>query len=274
MISPHSADDATIQSRTPARGISRRRALQMAAGTGVAAGALAVSGTPPVAHAQDRPADKGWDKTFPRSHKVDHQKIAFNNRVGIRLVADLYSPKNLRRSRPARALIVGHPFGGVKEQTSGLYAQTMAERGFVTVAFDASYNGESGGRPRHIASPETFVEDFSAAVDYLGTQSFVDRNRIGVIGVCASGGFVLAAAQIDPRIKAIATSSMYDIGRAYREGQGYAPIPSEVNTPAERRRILAEAAEQRWREARGGKEGALRHGRRRAPQALPAGRRR
>ncbi|MET7446811.1 alpha/beta hydrolase [Streptomyces sp. NPDC053707] len=162
--------------------------------------------------------------------------MSFRNRVGIELVADLYSPKRLRGRAPA--LIVGHPFGGVKEQTSGLYAQTTAERGFVILAFDASCNGESGGRPRHIASLETFGEDFSTAVDYLGTRRYVARDRIGVIGVCASGGFSLSAAQIDPRLKAVATVSMCDMGRAYRDGQGYAPVPSERNSVEERKRAL------------------------------------
>ncbi|MBU7600801.1 alpha/beta hydrolase [Streptomyces sp. P38-E01] len=227
----------------------QRRQLLMMGGAAVAAGSLAVGGST-TAYAQTARRGSTWDKTFPRSRKVDHTKVSFRNRLGIELVADLYSPKRLRGR--ARALIVGHPFGGVKEQTSGLYAQTMAERGFVTLAFDASYNGESGGRPRHIASLETFVEDFSAAVDYLGTRRFVARERIGVIGVCASGGFSLSAAQIDPRLKAVATVSMYDMGRAYRDGQGYAPAPSEKNTVGERKRALAEAAEQRWAEFDGG----------------------
>ena len=220
-------------------------------GAAVAAGSLAATGSSTTAYARTARGGSKWDKTFPRSHRVDHRKVSFRNRVGIELVADLYSPKRLRGRAPA--LIVGHPFGGVKEQTSGLYAQTMAERGFVTLAFDASYNGESGGRPRHVASLETFVEDFSAAVDYLGTRRYVDRDRIGVIGVCASGGFSLSAAQIDPRLKAVATVSMYDMGRAYRDGQGYAPVPSEKNTAEERKRALAEAAEQRWAEFDGGK---------------------
>ena len=139
-------------------------------------------------------ADKSeWDKTFPQSEKVTHRKVSFSNRLGIDLVGDLYVPKSLDSSRKAPAIVVGPPFGGVKEQTAGLYAQQMAERGFVTLAFDPSYNGESGGRPRSIASPEALVEDFSAAVDFLGTQLFVDRERIGVIGVCGSGGFGLAA---------------------------------------------------------------------------------
>jgi hypothetical protein len=149
---------------------------------------------------------------------VNHEKVSFYNRLGINLVADLYVPKNLERRKQFPAIIVGHPFGGVKEQTSGLYAQTMAGRGFITLAFDASYNGESGGQPHFIASPEAFVEDFSAAVDFLGTKPSVDRERIGVIGVCGSGGFGLAAAEIAPRIKAVATVSMYDIGQARRQG--------------------------------------------------------
>jgi fermentation-respiration switch protein FrsA (DUF1100 family) len=230
-------------------GLQRRQLLKLT-GAAVATGTLAAAGsTAAYAEVKARPGGK-WDKTFARSTKVDHEKVSFKNRLGIELVADMYSPKHL--SGRSRALIVGHPFGGVKEQTSGLYAQTMAEHGFVTLAFDASYNGESGGTPRNIASLETFVEDFSAAVDYLGTRPGIDRDRIGVIGVCASGGFSLAAAQIDPRLKAVATVSMYDMGRAYRDGQGYAPIPSEANTVEERRRALTEAAQQRWAEFEGG----------------------
>jgi fermentation-respiration switch protein FrsA (DUF1100 family) len=230
-------------------GLQRRQLLKLT-GAAVATGTLAAAGsTAAYAEVKARPGGK-WDKTFARSTKVDHEKVSFKNRLGIELVADMYSPKHL--SGRSRALIVGHPFGGVKEQTSGLYAQTMAEHGFVTLAFDASYNGESGGTPRNIASLETFVEDFSAAVDYLGTRPTIDRDRIGVIGVCASGGFSLAAAQIDPRLKAVATVSMYDMGRAYRDGQGYAPIPSEANTVEERRRALTEAAQQRWAEFEGG----------------------
>ncbi|MET8983130.1 alpha/beta hydrolase [Streptomyces sp. NPDC004539] len=238
----------------PAARVSRvgpqRRQILMMGGAAVAAGSLAAAGSSTTAYAQTAQRGATWDKTFPRSNKVDHKKVSFHNRLGIELVADLYSPKPLRGR--ARALIVGHPFGGVKEQTSGLYAQTMAERGFVTLAFDASCNGESGGRPRHIASLETFVEDFSAAVDHLGTRRDVARDRIGVIGVCAGGGFALSAAQIDPRLKAVATVSMYDMGRAYRDGQGYAPVPSERNSVGERKRALAKAAEQRWAEYDGG----------------------
>jgi fermentation-respiration switch protein FrsA (DUF1100 family) len=187
----------------------------------------------------------GWDKTFPKSTQVEHQKVSFYNRLGINLVGDLYIPRSLDRSRRYPAIVVGHPYGGVKEQTSGLYAQTMAERGFVTLAFDASYNGESGGQPRFIASPEALVEDFSAAVDYLGTNALVDRGRIGVIGICGSGGFSLAAAQIDPRIKAVATVSMYDIGQANRQG-----LAESVDVAA-LKKSLGDIAAQRWAEADG-----------------------
>ena len=190
-----------------------------------------------------------WDKTFPQSPRVAHQKVTFYNRLGINLVGDLYVPRNLDRSRRHAAIIVGHPYGGVKEQTSGLYAQTMAERGFITLAFDASYNGESGGQPHFIASHEAFVEDFSAAVDYLGSNALVDRDRIGIIGVCGSGGFSLAAAQIDPRIKAVATVSMYDIGQATRQG-----LTETLDKGALKTRLAAVAA-QRWAEVDGASEG-------------------
>jgi fermentation-respiration switch protein FrsA (DUF1100 family) len=186
-----------------------------------------------------------WDKTFPQSPRVAHQKVTFYNRLGINLVGDLYVPRNVDRSRRYAAIIVGHPYGGVKEQTSGLYAQTMAERGFITLAFDASYNGESGGQPHFIASQEAFVEDFSAAVDYLGGNPLVDRDRIGVIGVCGSGGFSLAAAQIDPRIKAVATVSMYDIGQATRQGL------TETQDKGALKTRLAAVAAQRWAEVDG-----------------------
>lgn len=186
-----------------------------------------------------------WDKTFPPSDKVTVEKVSFYNRLGINLVADLYVPKNLDRSKKSAAIIVGHPYGAVKEQSSGLYAQTMAERGFVALAFDASYNGESGGQPHHIASSEAFVEDYSAAVDFLGARPFVNRDRIGVLGVCGGGGFGLAAAEIDPRIKAVATVSMYDIGQATRQG-----LSATLDKAALKKR-LAEISSQRWAEVDG-----------------------
>lgn len=185
-------------------------------------------------------AATGWDKTFPQSEKVTVEKVRFKNRIDIELVGDLYLPKDLDRAKRYPAIIAGHPFGGVKEQTAGLYAQSMAERGFVTLAFDNSFGGESGGTPRPIASPEIFVEDFSAAVDFIGTRPFVDSNRIGVIGICGSGGFAVSAAQIDPRMKAIVTISMYDMGRERRQGF------QDSTTKEERAKTLEGIARQRW----------------------------
>lgn len=157
-----------------------------------------------------------WDKTFPQSDKVNHSKVTFRNRYGIMLAADLYIPKNAAGKLPAIAM--SGPFGAVKEQSSGFYAQTMAERGFLTIAFDPSYTGESGGEPRYLASPDINTEDFSAAVDYLSSRGDVDTERIGIIGICGWGGFALNAAAIDTRIKATVASTMYDIGRVSANG--------------------------------------------------------
>ncbi|MFA0816633.1 MAG: alpha/beta hydrolase [Anaerofustis sp.] len=157
-----------------------------------------------------------WDKVFPKSDKVNHRKITFHNRYGITLAADLYEPKNAAGKLPA--LAVAGPFGAVKEQSSGLYAQNMAERGFLTIAFDPSYTGESGGIPRDVASPDINTEDFSAAVDYLATQDNVDAERIGIIGVCGWGGMALNAAAMDTRIKATVASTMYDMTRVTANG--------------------------------------------------------
>ena len=157
-----------------------------------------------------------WDKTFPQSDKVDHSKITFHNRYGITLAADMYIPKNVSGKLPAIA--VAGPFGAVKEQASGLYAQTMAERGFLTIAFDPSYTGESGGEPRYVASPDINTEDFSAAVDFLSVQDNVDPEKIGIIGICGWGGMALNAAPMDTRIKATVTSTMYDMSRVTANG--------------------------------------------------------
>ena len=159
-----------------------------------------------------------WDKIFPQSNKVSHQKVTFKNRYGITLVGDLYIPKNLPAGAKAPAIAVGGPFGAVKEQSSGLYAQTLAERGFITLAFDPSYTGESGGQPRNMASPDINTEDFSAAVDFLGNHASIDRERIGILGICGWGGFALNAAISDTRIKAVATSTMYDMTRIMANG--------------------------------------------------------
>jgi hypothetical protein len=162
------------------------------------------------------------------------------------VAADMYLPKNIDKSQKYAAIIVGTPYGGVKEQGAGIYAQTMAERGFVAIAFDESFNGESSGEPRHISSPDVFVEDFSAGVDYLGTRPFVDRNKIGVIGICGSGGFALAAAQVDRRIKAVATTSMYDMSRVKRHGW------KDGMTDEQRNKYLDQVGEQRWKDFENG----------------------
>ena len=157
-----------------------------------------------------------WDKTFPQSEKVDHKKVTFVNRYGITLAADLYKPKNASGKYPAIA--VSGPFGAVKEQCSGLYAQTMAERGYLTIAFDPSFTGESGGYPRFMASPDINTEDFMAAVDFLSVREDVDSDKIGIIGICGWGGMALNAAALDTRIKATVASTMYDMTRVNANG--------------------------------------------------------
>ena len=159
---------------------------------------------------------KEWDKTFPKSEKVNHRKVIFHNRYGITLVADLYEPKEYEGKLPAIA--VCGPFGAVKEQASGLYAQEMAERGFLTIAFDPSYTGESTGTPRYMASPDINTEDFQAAVDFLSVQENVDSEKIGIIGICGWGGMALNVAALDTRIKATVTSTMYDMARVNANG--------------------------------------------------------
>lgn len=155
---------------------------------------------------------------FELSDQVTRKSVSYKNRFGIKIAADLYLPKAFDASKKYAAVIIGAPYSGVKEQGSGIYAQNMAERGFAALAFDPSFNGYSGGEPRHVSSPDLFVEDFSAAVDYLGTRPFVDRDQIGVIGLCGSGGFAISSAQVDRRIKAVATVSMYDISRVQSDG--------------------------------------------------------
>ena len=184
-----------------------------------------------------------WDKTFPKSDKVDHRKVTFTNRYGITLAGDLYTPKS---EGPFAAIAVSGPFGAIKEQSSGLHAQVMAERGFVTLAFDASYTGESGGTPRNLASPEINTEDFSAAVDFLGLLENVDRERIGILGICGFGGMGLNAAAADPRIKAVAATTMYDISRMM--SQGY----FDSTTKEQRIEGRKALSEQRWADAEAG----------------------
>lgn len=188
---------------------------------------------------------KEWDKTFPQSAKVDHKKVTFKNRYGFTLAADLYLPKNLKDQKIA-ALAVSGPFGAVKEQSSGLYAQTMAERGFITVAFDPSFTGESSGEPRNVASPDINTEDFSAAVDFLGTLSNVDREKIGIIGICGWGGMALSATAVDKRIKAVVTSTMYDMSRVMSKGY------NDSVSLEQRTKNLEQMGQQRWRDAEKG----------------------
>lgn len=183
---------------------------------------------------------------FYKSEKVTMKKVTFNNQYQMKTAGNLFVPKDLKPGSKSAAIIVGHPMGAVKEQSSNLYAQKLAEQGFVTLAIDLSFWGESDGQPRNAVSSEIYAEDFSAAVDYLGTQTFIDRNRIGVLGICGSGSFVISAAKIDPRMKAIATVSMYDMGAANRNGLKHSV------TVEQRKQAIAAAAEQRYVEFIGG----------------------
>lgn len=187
-----------------------------------------------------------WDKTFEKSEKINHRKITFHNRYGITLAADLYEPKEYEGKLPAIA--VSGPFGAVKEQSSGLYAQTMAERGFLTIAFDPSFTGESGGEPRYMASPDINTEDFQAAVDFLSVQENVDSEKIGIIGICGWGGMALNAATLDTRIKATVVSTMYDMTRV--NANGYFDEEDSEEQRYEKKKVLNE---QRTKEYLAGK---------------------
>ncbi len=188
--------------------------------------------------------EKGY--TFELSDNVKRTHVTYDNRYGIEIAADLYTPIDLDETQQYPAIVIGPPYGGVKEQGPGVYANELAQRGFVVLAFDPSFNGESGGSERHASSPEMFTEDFSAGVDYLGLLNYVDRDRIGAIGICGSGGFALSAAQVDTRIKAVATASMYDISRVSRNGFG------DTLTDEARRETLVQLGEQRWTDAENG----------------------
>lgn len=188
-----------------------------------------------------------WDKTFPESAKVAHRKVTFVNRFGVTLAADLYTPKTLAVGKHP-AIAVSGPFGAVKEQSSGLYAQTLAEHGWITLAFDPAYTGESGGEPRHMASPDLNTDDFSAAIDFLTTLPEVDAERLGIVGICGWGGMALNAAAVDPRIKATVTSTMYDMSRVMANGYFDAS-----NTKEARQAMRASMAKVRTENARSGK---------------------
>ncbi len=202
--------------------------------TTVALGAVLAFGFGAIGLAAEAPADpltqpsniveqplkltQEWDKTFPKNAKVNHTKVVFHNRYGITLAADLYTPKNVKAGEKLPAIAVAGPYGAVKEQVSGRYAQEMAARGFLTMAFDPSYTGESGGTPRNVTSPDINTEDFSAAVDYLSNRADVDPDRIGLLGICGWGGFSLNAAAMDTRVKATVASTMYDMSRVIANG--------------------------------------------------------
>ena len=222
--------------------LSRRHLLKL---TGSSATAIALGSLVNLSNAKAHTMQGDWDKVFPKNPNVDHQKVEFRNRYGITLIGDLYTPSDRTTGR-LPAIVVSGPFGAVKEQSSGLYAQTMAERGFLTLAFDPSFTGESGGEPRNVASPDINTEDFSAAVDFLGLQASVDRERIGVIGICGWGGMALNAAAVDKRVKAVATSTMYDMSRVMARGY------NDSVTPEQRAQTLEQLSRQRWADAEAG----------------------
>jgi hypothetical protein len=184
---------------------------------------------------------------FYKNKEIKMQNVKFNNQYKMKVAGSLFTPKDFDKNKKYPAIIVGHPFGATKEQSANLYATKMAERGFVTLSIDLSFWGKSDGQPRNAVLPDLYAENFSAAVDYLGTRSFVDKNEIGVIGICGSGGFAISAAKIDPRLKAIATVSMYNMGTATRNGLGHSLSLEQ------RKQIIKEAAEQRYAEFTGGK---------------------
>ena len=241
---------------TPAEGVSRRNLMKL---TGAGAAAIGLSGAaglatagqafaaPAVSRKDLEPGDtsNGADN-FYTSDQVTVRKISFKNRYEMKVVGNLFVPNNLDRRTTSPALVVGHPMGAVKEQSANLYATKMAEQGYVTLSFDLSFWGESAGKPGNAVSPDIYAEDFSAAVDYLRAQPFVDKERVGAIGICGSGSFVISAAKIDPRIKAIATVSMYDMGAANRDG-----LRKSV-TLEQRKAIIGQAAAQRDVEFAGG----------------------
>jgi uncharacterized protein len=231
----------------PSLNSDRRDFLKEAGSAITALGVMAAAG--PAAFAAQAgyvPDLSSGADNFYKSDRVNVQQVTFNNQYGMRVAGNLFTPRALDRKTKRPALVVGHPMGAVKEQSANLYATKMAERGFVTLSLDLSFWGGSEGYPRNAVSPDIYAEDFSAAVDFLGTRPFIDRERIGAIGVCGSGSFVISAAKLDPRMKAIATVSMYDMGAANRNGL------NKSQTLEQRKKTIAEAAEQRYVEFTGG----------------------
>ena len=252
--------DTTEMATTTVAGRARkRRGLMKLVGGAAALGVLATAGcapserdTAPSSHVAQAPASLAAGDTsngadnFYTSDRVTVQRVTFKNQYQMNVTGNLFVPNDLDRNTKNAAMVVGHPMGAVKEQSANLYATRLAEQGFVTMSLDLSFWGESDGQPRNLVAPDIYTEDFSAAVDYLRTQSFVDTERIGALGICGSGSFVISAAKIDPRIKAVATVSMYDMGGANRNGLRHSV------TPEQRQDILAQAAEQRDVEFAGG----------------------
>lgn len=232
--------------KTQADTTSDRREFLKMAGTGVAAaGLLSTAGAALAAPTKSTPLPNGADN-FYTSDRVTVQKVTFKNQYQMTIAGNLFVPKSLDRKKRRPAIVVGHPMGAVKEQSANLYATKMAEQGFVTLSLDLAFWGASSGQPRNAVSPDMYAESFSAAVDFLGGQAFVDKRQIGAIGVCGSGSFVISAAKIDPRMKAIATVSMYDMGAANRNALNHS------QTLEQRKQIIAAAAEQRQAEFDGG----------------------
>ena len=222
--------------------------LSVAAALFVASAAAPGRAQTPMKQNTQQPAVIAGADNFYKSDKVNAQKVTFKNQYNLQVAGNLFVPKALNQNTKNPAIIVGHPMGAVKEQSSNLYAQKLAEQGFVTLSIDLPFWGESEGEPRNAVLPDMYSEAFSAAVDFLGTRPFVDRERIGVLGICGSGGFAISAAKIDPRLKAIATVSMYDMGAVTRNGYG------KSQTLEQRKEMLAQAAQQRYEEFTTGKQ--------------------
>ena len=237
------------QAQEPSAMLDRRSLLKVAGVGAAAAGAMSFAG-PGFAVAQDGAGGDGTGERGPdnwyTSDRVTKDRVAFDNHYTMEVVGTLVRPKGRHRRR-LPAIVIGHPMGAVKEQSSTLYATKLAEQGFVTLAIDQSFWGESEGQPRQAVLPDVFAEAFMASVDFLGTREFVDRKRIGVLGICGSGSFVVSAAKLDPRMRAVATVSMYDMGAASRNGLNHA------QSLAQRKQTLMNAAEQRYTEFLGGR---------------------
>lgn len=239
---PLTTPDPATARKTPGRAIDRRELMKLT-GAGLAAFGTLSLGNPLFAKAQDM---SNGANNFYVSDRVTVEKVTFRNQYRMNIAGNLFTPKALDRGTRHPAIVVGHPMGAVKEQSANLYATKMAEQGFVAMSIDLPFWGESDGAPLNLVSPDLYAEAFSAAVDFLGTRDVVDRERIGAIGICGSGSFVISAAKIDPRMKAIATVSMYDMGAANRQALNHAL------TLEQRKQIIAQAAEQRYAEFQGG----------------------